>query len=240
MENLPFYIYAAAFLTTAATLFFLYKAAQGSKNVLLTALAWLALQAAVGLSGFYTVTNTVPPRFVLLIGPPLLLIAALFATNRGRLFIDGLHTKWLTLLHAVRLPVEMGLLWLALHKYVPQLMTFEGRNFDIVSGLTAPVVFYFGYVKKSLGRNVLLGWNLLCLTLLINIVINAVLSAPLPFQQFAFDQPNVALLYFPFVWLPCFIVPAVALSHIVCLRQLLRQRSVDAVTQASAKNTAWL
>jgi hypothetical protein len=170
---------------------------------------WLTLEGIVGYSGFYTVTNTLPPRFIFLILIPVLLIIATFFTEPGKQFIDSLDVKWLTLLHVVRIPVELVLYWLFLNKAVPELMTFEGRNLDILSGLTAPIVFYFGYVKKSLGKYALLAWNIVCLGLLVNIVSNAVLSAPFPFQKFAFDQPNIAVLYFPFVWLPCCIVPLV-------------------------------
>jgi glycerol-3-phosphate acyltransferase PlsY len=61
--------------------------------------------------------------------------------------------------------------------------------------------------------------------LLLNIVVNAVLSLPYPFQQFAFDQPNVAVLYFPFTWLPCFIVVIVLYSHLAAIRKLLKGQS---------------
>lgn len=111
-----------------------------------------------------------------------------------------------------------------LHKSIPQLMTFEGRNFDIIAGLTAPVIYYFGYIKKVFPKSVLLTWNIICLVLLLNIVVNAVLSAPTPIQQFAFDQPNTGVLYFPFVWLPGFIVPVVLLAHIVSIRSLILKR----------------
>jgi hypothetical protein len=104
-------------------------------------------------------------------------------------------------------------------------MTFEGRNFDIVAGLTAPVIYYFGSVKQQIGRKVMLLWNIICLGLLFNIVVIAVLSAPFPFQQFAFDQPNIALLYFPFVWLPCCVVPLVLLSHLATIRQLINRQT---------------
>jgi hypothetical protein len=70
----------------------------------------------------------------------------------------------------------------------------------------------------------LLAWNFLCLGLLINIVFTALLSAPFPFQRFAFDQPNIALAYFPFTWLPCWIVPLVLLSHLVSIRKLAAKR----------------
>ncbi|HEX5025988.1 MAG TPA: hypothetical protein VFV68_11990, partial [Agriterribacter sp.] len=64
-------------------------------------------------------------------------------------------------------------------------------------------------------------WNFICLALLINIVVNAVLSAPFPFQQFAFDQPDIAVLYFPFNWLPAVVVPIVLLSHLATIRQII-------------------
>jgi hypothetical protein len=203
MVNLPIYISIVFALTTILTIWLFYRASGNSKPALIVLLIWLALQAGISLFGFYTITNTIPPRFALLVLPPLLFIITLFATSKGRQFIDGLDVGKLTILHIVRIPVELVLLWLCMYKVVPQLMTFESRNFDVLSGLTAPIIFYFGFVKKQLGRNISIIWNFISLGLLINIVINAILSAPFPFQKFAFDQPNIALLYFPFVWLYC-------------------------------------
>ncbi len=229
MQNLPSYVSIVFILTTLLTLFFLYRAVR-SKIITGIILAWLIVQAIIGLSGFYTLTTTVPPRFLFLIGPPLLVIAGLFIFSAGRKLIRGFDSKWLTYLHSIRVPVEIVLLWLFLHKQVPQLMTFEGRNFDILSGLTAPLVAYFGYQKLKLSKTMLLLWNFICLGLLINIVVNAILSSPFGFQQFAFEQPNVAILYFPFVWLPAFLVPAVLLSHLVSIRQLLLNRNYPVLT----------
>ena len=127
-------------------------------------------------------------------------------------------------MHIVRIPVELVLLWLSIYKTVPDLMTFEGRNFDIISGITAPLVYYWGFVKYKMRHTLLIVWNTACLALLFNIVINAILSTPYPFQQFAFDQPNIALFYFPFVWLPCCIVPLVLFSHLVTIRQLILKK----------------
>ncbi|HYK56589.1 MAG TPA: hypothetical protein VEV15_08905 [Flavisolibacter sp.] len=106
---------------------------------------------------------------------------------------------------------------------MPQLMTFEGRNLDVLSGLTAPLIYYYGFVKKSLGAKTLLAWNVVCLAILSFTVVNAVLSAPTPFQQFGFDQPNIAVLYFPFVWLPGTVVPLVYFSHLASIRRLLKE-----------------
>jgi hypothetical protein len=124
------------------------------------------------------------------------------------------------LLHTVRIPVELVLFWLSEHGVIPRLLTFEGRNFDIFSGLTAPLIYYFGFIRPKLGKGVLITWNIICLVLLVNVVTHAILSLPTPFQKFAFDRPNVAVLYFPYIWLPACVVPLVLFSHLAILRKL--------------------
>jgi hypothetical protein len=224
MNHLPTYIAWLFGLTTLATAWLLYRASLRNKKLVLLIVAWLLLQGMVAATGFYTVTTSNPPRFLLLVVPPLLLVVVLFASNQGRRWLDRLHPGQLTLLHTIRIPVELVLYALYLHQTVPQLMTFEGRNWDILSGITAPFIYYFGYVKNKIPVRWLLLWNICCLLLLFNIVAYAVLSAPFPFQQLAFEQPNVAVLHFPFVWLPCFVVPVVLLSHLVCIRRLMQQK----------------
>ena len=223
MENLPVYINICFVLITMLTAWLFYKATNYSKLVWIIITAWLIIQTIISLTGFYTITKTHPPRFLLLVLPALLFIILLFTTNKGRMFIDNMDVKMLTLLHAIRIPVELILFGLFINKTIPEAMTFEGRNFDILSGLTAPFIYYFGFVKKTLDKKIILAWNFICLALLINIVATAILSAPFTFQKLAFDQPNIAILYFPFVWLPCCIVPIVFLSHLASIRQLYKR-----------------
>lgn len=105
-------------------------------------------------------------------------------------------------------------------------MTFEGRNLDILAGISAPFIYYFGFVKNQLSNKVILVWNFICIGLLLNIVVIAVLSMPFPIQQFGFSQPDIALFYFPFVWLPGCLVPMVIFAHVFSIRQLLKGRTV--------------
>lgn len=222
MENIPFYINASFILTTLLAIAIFYRATNHSRITLLVIFIWLALQSILALSGFYKITNTVPPRFILLILPPLLFIAWLFLSPKGKTYLDRLNPKTLILLHLIRILVEIVLFSLFLHQVVPEIMTFRGWNFDILSGLTAPFIFYFYFIKKKLSKKAMLLWNIICLGLLLNIVILAVLSAPFPFQKFGFDQPNIAVLYFPFIWLPCCVVPLVLISHLAVIRHLSR------------------
>lgn len=184
--------------------------------------AWALRQLAIAWTGFYTVTRTLPPRFVLAIGPPLLTLVLMVALRPGRAWLASFDLRAVTLLHVVRLPVEWGLHQLYVEGYVPEVMTWEGRNFDVVSGVTAPLVAWLAFRGGVVRRPLLLAWNLLCLGLLGIIVFHGILSVPTPLQQFGFE-PNVALMYPPFVWLPAVIVPLVLTAHIAAVIRLTRR-----------------
>ena len=103
-------------------------------------------------------------------------------------------------------------------------MTFEGANFDILSGITAPIICLIAFRNNSASRPLLIVWNLLALGLLANIVVTAVLAFPSPMQQIAFDQPNRAIMYFPLIWLPAVVVPIVLFSHLASIWKLATGR----------------
>ena len=67
MENLPSYVKVVFILTTFLTIFLFYRATKKSTLTLGILFGWLALQSVIGLSGFYTETKTILPRFLLLI-----------------------------------------------------------------------------------------------------------------------------------------------------------------------------
>lgn len=224
METLPSYIGIVFALTSLLTVYLFALATTQTRLVLSILFIWLAVQAVISITGFYyRNTATRPPAFLLATLPNLLAILLLFVTKRGRAFIDGMNLKVLTILHIIRIPVEIVLLWLCIHKVVPQIMTFEGRNFDILSGISAPFIYYLAFRKEAYNKRLLLAWNIICIFLLINIVGIAVLSAPFAFQRFGLDQPNIAVLYFPYIWLPACVVPVVLLSHLASIRLLLKK-----------------
>ena len=90
-------------------------------------------------------------------------------------------------------------------------------------GISAPIVFILLFIKKRINTRFLLLWNFICLILLGNIVIIALLSAQTPLQRLSLEQPNIGVTYFPFVWLPTVIVPIVLFAHIASIKQLLHK-----------------
>jgi hypothetical protein len=233
IENIPLYISLVFGLTTILTLLLFYWTIRNSSKesvrnkanfIFIGFVFWLVIQAVLTLGNIYnTDTNSIPPKIFLFgVLPNVVMIVSLFLNKNGKAFIDSLPLSNMTFLNVVRIPVEIVLFWLFIHKAIPELMTFEGRNFDIFAGISAPIILYFGLVKKVLNQKIILVWHVICLLLLLNIVLSALLSAPSPFQQFAFDQPNIGILYFPFSWLPTFIVPVVLFGHLAAIRQLTK------------------
>lgn len=236
IDNLPTYISLTFGLITVGTLLLFIWTIRNSTSkqthkkvtpIFIALTIWLTIQAVLTLKNIYNSdTKSFPPKIILTgILPTILTIILLFVTSKGRQFIDSLPLKNLTYLNIVRIPVEIVLFWLFLNKAIPELMTFEGRNFDILAGISAPIIAYFGLTKTKLSRQTILIWNFICLGLLVNIVVNALFSAPSPIQKFAFSQPNTAILNFPFSWLPTFIVPIVLFGHLTSIRQLLKQKN---------------
>ncbi|PWS30310.1 hypothetical protein [Pedobacter paludis] len=222
MEHLPIYVYLTFGITVVIAIWLFYRATNYSRTFLTALLLWILLQSILAISGFYKDPNTLTERFPLLIVPPLLFLISRLVTKSGRTFLDGLNLPTLTVFHVIRIPVELVLFWLYLSKGVPEAMTFHGRNFDVFSGISAPFIYYFGFVNKKLNKWVIITWNLVCLALLLNVVSSAILSLPARFVLFGFEQPNVALGYFPFILLPAVLVPLVLLSTVATIRQLLK------------------
>src|SRR5579871_3216735 len=232
IANLPIYITVVFILTTVIALLMFYYAilhstsdnSVGNSKIILSILSfWLVIQAVLSLNEFYSADTTgIPPRFAFALLPPLITIFILFLTKRGLAFIDNLPLMNVTYINIVRIPVELVLYWLLIHRAIPQVMTFEGRNFDIISGISAPFVAHFGFSTQKLSNKIILYWNIIALLLLLNVLTIGVLSVPFAFQAFSFLQPNIAVLHFPFVWLPSFIVPVILFGHLVSIRQLFK------------------
>ena len=182
---------------------------------------WLCITALGAFSGFFEDYEAMPPRLFILFIINILVLITLFAIPRSRKLIKKLPITILTFIHIIRIPVEMVLWWLANEGVLDHKLTFEGSNFDILVGITAPFAAIFMLGLKSKSHFAAMVWNILGIIMLANIVIMAVRATPYFYDPALFEKPNIAVFYFPFVWLPGFVVPAVLFSHITSLYQLI-------------------
>lgn len=230
LSESPFFLVLFFMISAAACLWLFYNALKtiGDKPAIITIfslLGWTVLQSILGYTGYYRHYENVPPKLLLYgILPAISAIAIVLIWAPTRKKLIKINIEALTWVHIIRVPVECCLFWLFLVKLVPEQMTFEGRNFDILPGLSVPFVIYYGIRKRRVNRIFLLWWNIFSLLSLLVIITIAVLSAPFPFQQIGTLQPNVAIFYFPFVLLPTLIVPIVLLAQLVGIIRLAGKR----------------
>jgi len=222
IEGVPIWISLLFLITAVATIVLFYYANSKPKLIAIIIVLWSAIHSVLAFNGFYQNTSAFPPRFGLVLLPTTLLIIYGLLPKQQLWFIENRNIKISTFLHSIRVPVEIVLFQLFVYEQVPKLMTFEGRNFDILIGITAPIIGWL-FLKNLINKKVLLVCNVIGLAFIFFIFFNGLLSAELPFQQFGFEQPNRAVSYFPFVLLPATIVPIVIFTHITDLIKLKKE-----------------
>lgn len=185
----------------------------------LGAALWLLASAGLGYVGFFAHFDRVPPPFLFLLVPTLLLPLGL-ARSRIGVALGRAPLAFLVGLQSFRLPLELVMHRAAADGTMPEQMTFTGANFDIVTGSTAIVVALLaarGYAPRWL----LLAWNALGTVLLLTILGIAIASLP-AFAAFgrAPERLNTWVAYFPYVWLPASLVSTAVLGHALLWRRI--------------------
>lgn len=178
---------------------------------------WLLVTAGVAHAGLLSDFSSRPPKLFLVpfAGVALALVVGL--GSLGRRAIERLPLWWIVLLQGFRFPLELVMHRAYEEGVMPVQMSFSGRNFDIVTGITAFVVAFLLY-RGALPRWALQLWNVMGFGLLLNVVIIAILSLPTPFRAFPNDPPNVWVTRAPFVWLPAVLVMTALLGHVLIFR----------------------
>ncbi|MEX0966122.1 MAG: hypothetical protein WD077_02715 [Bacteroidia bacterium] len=184
-------------------------------------LLWISILAVLSLSGWLGNFDSIPPRMFIVLAVPLCTILFItFSTGMNEI-LRCTPGHWLILIQTFRIPVEVLLWWMFISNLLPLMMTFEGRNLDILSGLLALPAAYVMARNSGLKKMTGIAYNIVGLLFLINIVVIAVLSLPTPFRVFTEGPSNAVMATFPYVLLPGILVPLAYSMHFFSLRKLL-------------------
>lgn len=178
---------------------------------------WVGAVSLLAWNGFFSDFSKMPPRpaFAVLLPLPFVIVAALSA--KGSHLIKAVPPHWLIGMQSFRILVEI-LLWRAfLLNLLPIQMTFEGNNFDGLSGVLA--IPFALILRKKWSSFFSLIYNIIGIGLLLNILVIAVLSMPTPLRYFMNEPPNTLVGEFPFIYLPSVLVVIAYSLHIFSLRQ---------------------
>jgi hypothetical protein len=192
------------------------------------ATAWLALTGAIAASGALERWERMPPPMLVVMIVSVALVVGVACSRFGATVARGLPLAALVGYQAFRIAVEFMLHRAYEQGVIGVQMTWSGRNFDVVTGVSA---LAFGLwlarpgARADSSRSVIWLWNGIGSALLANIVVVAVLSMPTHFL--AFDgPPNAWVATFPYVWLPTVMVMAALFGHVLVARRLLADARV--------------
>jgi hypothetical protein len=221
----PSFTLVLGFLGVVAVVFFFFalaaryagtpRVAQGAAGVVLLLLFG---NGALALNG-HLAFGPMPPPLVRSVMFSVLLVFIFAYSRVGKVVAAGVSLPWLIGYQGFRIAVELLLHRAHNEGLMPVQMSYLGLNFDVLSGLSA-VAVAIGVAKGRIPRWGVYVWNTASLMLLLNIVTIAILSMPSPLRVFMNEPANVWVAYWPFVWLPTFLVPAALLGHLLVFRRL--------------------
>jgi hypothetical protein len=181
-------------------------------------LVWLLLTALLAASGVLRRFDLTPPPFAGLALAVTIIGIVVSLSPLGTLLVRGLPLWVLVGSQVFRFPLELVMHRAYLEGVMPVQMSYSGRNFDIVTGITAGVLGLW-LARRPVPRWVVAAWNLLGFVLLVNVVAVAIVSTP-AFGWFGPERLSTFVTYFPFVWLPAVLVLAALMGHILVWRSL--------------------
>lgn len=193
-----------------------------SKALLWTTIAialWMATTGLLSFIGFFEQFDSLPPRMFFLFPIPLISAFIIPFLRPTKKLLEAIPDHWLILPQAFRILVEILLWMLYLQEVFSIHLTLEGRNFDILAGILGLIIGLVWMKKGKVPKWVSIGYNILGLGLLGNIVGMAILTFPTPFQQFTEGPGNTIIATFPYIWLPAVLVTTAYWFHFLSLRK---------------------
>lgn len=192
-------------------------------RVFLALFFWLTFLKVISGMEFFHDYTALPPRLMIAPLPCLIAILILAVSNKFYEFLRKIPLHWLIYLQSFRILMEIILYMLAKHGVIHERLSFAGRNFDILAGISALLIGWM-VQKNKISRPWLITWNIACILLLMNIVLMAILSTPYSFSIFKDEPVNTVVFYYPFIWLPGFVAPFALALHIFTLRKISSQQ----------------
>src|SRR5690349_6022123 len=108
-------------------------------RIVLGFFGWTAIISALSISGFLSYFGKLPPRPILVLLLPLVVIIWATRSAITTEILRHIPAQNIVRLQSFRVFVEIVLWMLFVENLIASQMTFEGRNFDILAGLSAVV-----------------------------------------------------------------------------------------------------
>jgi len=169
---------------------------------------WTIFTGAMAFSGILAKFTSFPPWIPLLVLAQLAFVFWLGWASSWSKSLAEIPQYILVGLQCFRIPVELLLATLATRRLLAIEMTYYGRNFDVLEGITAVALAIW---LKRCGEN----------SLRHVVLVHGLLSVPYPSQLLHLSVPTFIIAHFPVVWLLTVLVPMAYLLHLVSIKRCL-------------------
>ncbi len=163
---------------------------------------------------------SLPPKFPLLIfGPIIALICIAWFKYQDDPRLQALPRSWPIYYQSFRVIVETLLHYTFLAAIIPASATFNGLNFDIIMGITAPFVAYF-FIKNNQQNRWVKWWNILGILMILFVAFIVASSIYFP-GLWGANKPLVDFTFIemPYLLLAGFLAPSAIIVHFISLMQ---------------------
>jgi len=184
-------------------------------------IAVMAASAWAAASGRLARFDAFPPPMALMILSVFIMGFGIGLSWIGRRAADTVPLATLIGLQGFRLPLEFVMHRAGTLGIMPPQLSFGGYQFDIVTGVTACLLYGLMRGGVTVPRWVLWAWDVWGWWCLFVIAVIAVAASPMV-RLFGDDPRNVNtwVLYFPYVWLPVVLVTVAIAGHVMVTRAL--------------------
>ena len=193
-----------------------------TRGVLIAFFSWLGFVYIWSRFGIFSNFSLFPFNAAPVILIPLVTILLFTFSKNIKEILPCIPQENIIKLQVFRFYVEVLLWALFSVSLLPVQMTFEGRNFDVITGVTAVLLTtrISGFILiDKMSNTLIIAWNILGLGLLINIVVIAILSMPTPLRVFMNEPANTIVTEFPISMLPAFLIPLAYMLHLLSIRK---------------------
>jgi hypothetical protein len=190
-------------------------------RVVIVVVLWVAAISVLAIVGVFRDFSKLPPRPAVIIVIAIVLLLVLSFSKSFSRILTVTPPHWFVLMQSFRIGVELLLYISFTKKLIPVQMTFEGFNFDIISGILALPAAWIMSRNAKFSKLTGIIYNIIGLLLLVNVLVIAVTSMPTPIRKFITEPALSIVGEFPFIFLPGVLVVLALALHIFSLRQLL-------------------
>ncbi len=191
-------------------------------KVILVMGVWVLYVAGMASTNFFQ-NLSLPPRIPLFLILPLFSFTAIFLyRNRKNPILHAVPKSWPVYYQSFRMVIEVLFVLTFMQGLIPQIVTFEGYNYEIVLAATAPIIAYLAFSKKIISEKMVLAWNFVGIGTVLFAAFLFISSYYFPSVWGATESfGSTEFARFPFILLPGFFMPSAVFFHLFSITQIL-------------------